>query len=101
MHYGIDLGAKEGTPIYAVRSGKVKTATYDSSAGYYVDIDHQDGFLTRYFHMTHYVVKKGDTVKAGQVIGYVGSTGTSTGPHLHFGMKYNGSYVNPAKYIKF
>ena len=101
MHYGIDLGAKEGTPIYAVRSGKVKTATYDSSAGYYVDIDHQDGFLTRYFHMTHYVVKKGQTVKAGQVIGYVGSTGTSTGPHLHFGMKYNGSYVNPAKYIKF
>ncbi len=101
MHYGIDLGAKEGTPIYAVRSGKVKTAAYDSSAGYYVDIDHKDGFISRYLHMTHYVVKKGDTVNAGQLIGYVGSTGKSTGPHLHFGLKYNGSYVNPAKYIKF
>ena len=101
MHYGIDLGAKQGTPIYAVRSGVVKFATWDNSAGYYVNINHEDGFNTIYMHMTHYVVKKGQRVTAGQVIGYVGSTGTSTGPHLHFGMKYNGSYVNPANYIKF
>ncbi len=101
MHWGIDLGAKKGTPIYAARAGVVKFATWDNSAGYYVNINHQDGFNTIYMHMTHYVVKKGQQVTAGQLIGYVGSTGKSTGPHLHFGMKYNGSYVNPANYIKF
>lgn len=101
MHYGIDLAASKGTPIYAARAGVVKYATWDDSAGYYVNINHGDGFNTIYMHMTHYVVKKGQSVTAGQVIGYVGSTGTSTGPHLHFSMKYNGSYVNPANYIKF
>lgn len=100
FHYGVDLAAPSGTPIIASRSGKVVTAKYSSTAGYYVTIDHGDGFQTIYMHMTHYIVKNGDTVSAGQVIGYVGSTGTSTGPHLHFGVKYNGSYVNPANYIK-
>lgn len=100
FHYGIDLAANKGTPIVASRSGKVIKATYDDSAGYYVTIDHGDGFETRYLHMTHYIVKKGDYVSAGQVIGYVGSTGASTGPHLHFGMKYKGEHVNPANYIK-
>ncbi len=99
FHYGVDLSAPSGTPIIASRGGTVVTAKYSSSAGYYVTIDHGDGFQTIYMHMTHYVVKKGDTVSAGQTIGYVGSTGTSTGPHLHFGVKYNGSYVNPANYI--
>lgn len=100
FHYGIDLAANQGTPIVASRSGKVIKATYDSSAGYYVTIDHGDGFESRYLHMTHYIVKKGDYVTAGQVIGYVGSTGASTGPHLHFGIKYKGEHVNPANYIK-
>lgn len=99
FHYGVDLAAPSGTPIIASRSGVVSTAKYNSSAGYYVTIDHQDGFETKYLHMTHYIVSAGDYVAAGQVIGYVGSTGTSTGAHLHFGVLYNGSYVNPANYI--
>lgn len=99
FHYGVDLGGPKGTPIKATRSGKVTLATYSSSAGYYVKIDHGDGFTSIYMHMTHYIVKKGDKVEAGEVIGYMGSTGTSTGSHLHFGITYKGSYVNPAKYI--
>ena len=99
FHYGVDLGGKEGTPIKATRSGKVTLAKYSSSAGYYVKVDHGDGFVSIYMHMTHYIVKKGDKVDAGQVLGYMGSTGTSTGNHLHFGITYKGNYVNPAKYI--
>lgn len=100
FHYGIDLAANKGTPIVASRAGKVIKATYDSSAGYFVTIDHGDGYSSKYLHMTHYIVKKGDYVSAGQVIGYVGSTGASTGPHLHFGIMYKGEHVNPANYIK-
>ena len=99
FHYGVDLGGPKGTPIKATRSGKVTLAKYSSSAGYYVKIDHGDGFTSIYMHMTHYIVKKGDKVDAGEVIGYMGSTGTSTGSHLHFGITYKGKYVNPAKYI--
>ena len=100
-HQGIDLGAPEGTPIYASRTGVVTAATFGKSAGYYVSINHGDGFSSIYMHMTRYVVKKGQAVSAGQVIGYVGSTGTSTGNHLHFGISYNGKYVNPASYVAF
>ena len=98
-HQGVDLAAPEGTPIYASRTGVVTTATFGKSAGYYVSINHGDGYSSIYMHMTRYVVSKGQAVSAGQVIGYVGSTGTSTGNHLHFGISYNGSYVNPANYI--
>ena len=99
FHYGVDLAAASGTPIVATRSGVVSEATYNWSAGYYVTIDHQDGFSSKYLHMTHYIVSPGQKVSAGQVIGYVGSTGTSTGAHLHFSVLYNGSHVNPANYI--
>ena len=99
FHYGVDLSAPQGTPIYASRGGRVTYATYDSSSGYYVSINHLDGFTTKYLHMTHYIVSPGQYVAPGQIIGYVGSTGTSTGPHLHFSVYYNGSAVNPAKYI--
>ena len=99
FHYGVDLAGPIGTPIVATRSGKVTAATYDSSAGYYVAIDHQDGFSSKYLHMTHYIVSVGDYVNAGQVIGYMGSTGTSTGSHLHFSILYNGSHQNPMDYI--
>ena len=98
-HYGVDLAAPTGTPIYASRSGTVSTATYDGSCGYYVQINHGDGYRSIYMHMTHYVVSAGQYVSRGQVIGYCGSTGKSTGPHLHFGISKNGSYVNPANYI--
>ena len=99
FHYGVDLSAPQGTPIYASRGGRVTYATYDSSSGYYVSINHLDGFTTKYLHMTHYIVSAGQYVAPGQIIGYVGSTGTSTGPHLHFSVYYNGTAVNPAKYI--
>ncbi len=98
-HQGVDLAAPEGTPIYASRTGVVTVATYGKSAGYYVTINHGDGFSSVYMHMTRYTVSKGQAVSAGQVIGYVGSTGVSTGPHLHFGISYNGKYVNPAHYV--
>lgn len=100
FHYGVDLAAPTGTPIYATRSGTVSIATYGSSGGYYVQINHGDGYRSIYMHMTHYVVSVGQNVTQGQVIGYCGSTGASTGPHLHFGISYNGSYVNPANYIR-
>lgn len=99
FHSGVDLSASSGTPIVASRSGLVTVATYDWSAGYYVTVDHLDGFETKYLHMTHYIVSEGEYVSAGQVIGYVGSTGTSTGAHLHFGVYKDGKSVNPASYI--
>lgn len=99
MHNGVDLPASKGTPIYATRSGYVTIATYHRTAGNYVTINHQDGYSSVYMHMTRYVVSKGEYVKAGQLIGYVGSTGRSKGDHLHFGISYNGSYVNPMDYI--
>ena len=99
MHKGVDLGAAKGTPIYATRSGTITIATYHKTAGNYVQINHGDGYSSVYMHMTHYVVKVGEYVKAGELIGYVGSTGRSTGPHLHFGISYKGSYVNPMDYI--
>ena len=99
FHQGVDLAGPAGTPIYASRTGIVTTATFSRSAGYYVTINHGDGFSSIYMHMTNYVVSPGQAVSAGQVIGYMGSTGISTGNHLHFGISYNGSYVNPALYI--
>ena len=100
MHNGIDMACPQGTPIYATRAGKVTTASYQAGgAGYYVSINHLDGFSSIYMHMTHYVVSAGQTVSQGQLIGYVGSTGISTGPHLHFGISYAGTYVNPLAYI--
>lgn len=99
FHYGVDLGAPEGTPIYATRSGTVSFVGYDWSSGYNVNINHGDGFSSRYLHMTHYIVYSGQYVTQGQVIGYVGSTGTSTGPHLHFSVYYNGVSQDPAAYI--
>ena len=100
-HYGIDLAAYQGTPIYATRGGTVTNASYDGGSGYYVSINHGDGFSSVYMHMTHYVVSAGEHVSQGEVIGYVGSTGWSTGAHLHFAISKNGSYVNPANYIAF
>ena len=100
MHNGIDLAAAQGTPIYATRAGKVTTCSYQAGgAGNYVSINHLDGFSSIYMHMTHYVVSPGQSVSQGQLIGYVGNTGLSTGPHLHFGISYAGTYVNPLAYV--
>ena len=100
LHNGVDLSAPEGTPIYASRAGQVIVATYGASGGNYVMIDHMDGtYTTMYLHMTRYVVHVGQNVNAGELIGYCGSTGVSTGPHLHFSIFKNGVAVNPADYI--
>ena len=100
MHNGVDMACAAGTPIYATRAGTVTTASYQASgAGNYVSINHLDGFSSIYMHMTHYVVSKGQNVAQGQLIGYVGNTGISTGDHLHFGISYAGTYVNPLAYI--
>lgn len=100
MHNGVDLACSEGTEIYASRGGVVTVAAYqENGAGNYVQIDHGDGYKSIYMHMTHYIVSPGQYVGAGQCIGYVGSTGLSDGNHLHFGISYNGTYVNPMEYI--
>ena len=100
MHNGVDMACAQGTPIYATRAGKVTRTAYQAGgAGNYVSINHLDGFSSIYMHMTHYVVSAGQEVSQGQLIGYVGSTGISTGPHLHFGISYAGTYVNPLAYI--
>ena len=98
-HQGVDLAAPANTPIYASRAGVVTTATYSNNAGYYVTINHGDGFSSIYMHMNNYVVSSGQAVSAGQLIGYVGRTGIATGYHLHFGIAYNGAYVNPCAYV--
>ena len=98
-HQGIDIGAGSGTSIVAAAGGTVSLATYSSSAGNYVMISHGNGRSTVYMHCSKLLVKAGDTVKQGQVIAKVGSTGYSTGPHLHFGVRINGTYVNPLNYV--
>ena len=98
-HQGVDLAAPQGTPVYASRAGRVTVAGYGSAAGYYVTINHLDGFSSIYMHLNNYVVSSGQTVSAGQLIGYVGRSGVATGYHLHFGISYNGAYVNPASYV--
>jgi murein DD-endopeptidase MepM/ murein hydrolase activator NlpD len=104
FHSGVDLAGPEGTPIVATRDGTVTMAKtgYNGGNGNYVTINHGDGFSSSYLHMLENLqVSAGQKVKAGQVIGYMGSTGISTGPHLHFTIYYNGSTVNPADYINF
>jgi len=100
FHKGVDFGVGH-TPIYATREGIVVIAQWNDSAGYYVTIDHGDGYRSVYMHMCKApYVNPGDFVAAGQVIGCVGTTGTSTGLHLHFGISYEGEYVNPLDYVK-
>ena len=98
-HQGIDVGAPEGSPIKAAASGTVVISTYSKSAGNYVMINHGGGVYTVYMHMSSIAVSSGQSVGMGETIGYVGSTGYSTGPHLHFGVRVNGSYVNPLNYV--
>ena len=99
FHTGVDFAAAQGTPIYAIASGQVTSAYYNNANGYMVSIAHGNGYGSLYAHMTHFVVSAGQSVSQGQVIGYVGSTGWSTGPHLHFEIHVNGSSVNPMQYL--
>lgn len=100
LHTGIDFSAPIGTPIYATADGKVEDINVSFSGyGKTIQIDHGFGFGTRYAHMHDFAVKEGDMVKRGQVIGYVGNTGTSTAPHLHYEVIKNGSKINPVHYF--
>ena len=99
-HKGIDISASAGASIVAAAAGVVKAANYSSAAGNYIMIDHGGGLYTVYMHCSSLAVSEGQSVSAGQTIAYVGSTGISTGNHLHFGVSLNGSYVSPWSYLK-
>jgi len=98
-HHGTDFGAKKGTPLLAVNAGRVIYAGYMGGYGKVVKIKHIDGYVSLYAHQSRIRVKKGSYVTKGQIIGHVGSTGRSTGPHLHFGLTKNGRWVNPMKVL--
>lgn len=98
-HKGVDIAVSVGTSVLATKDGKVVTATYSSSAGNYVAIYHGNGTYSYYMHCSSLSVSAGDRVKKGQVIAKSGSTGISTGPHLHFAIYKNGTYVNPMYYV--
>ncbi|MCU7379911.1 M23 family metallopeptidase [Clostridiales Family XIII bacterium ASD5510] len=98
-HQGIDIAASAGTNVMAADGGKVSYTGYNRSRGYYVDVDHGNGRKTRYQHLQGYTVLKGDVVKKGDLIAYVGSTGNSTGPHLHIEVLEGGQTVDPMIYF--
>ena len=97
-HQGVDLDTGTGWNVVAARAGTAYTA-YGNAAGNYVTIDHHDGFRSIYMHLNGFAISSGTNVSAGQLIGYTGSTGVSTGDHLHFGISLNGVWVNPCNYV--
>ena len=98
-HTGLDIAATSGTPIKVVAAGTVISASYDGSYGNLVKVDHGNGVETWYAHTSKMYVKVGEQVEAGDVIAAVGSTGNSTGPHLHLEIRVNGEHVNPQNYL--
>ncbi len=100
MHRGIDIAASVGTPIYAADGGTVTHSGWQGTYGYMVEINHGNGYVTRYAHASKLLVSNGTKVYKGQHIANVGNTGRSTGPHLHLEVLKNGAYVNPSKYVK-
>ena len=98
-HKGVDLAAPRGTPVYATADGIVGRANWFSSYGLFVRIEHGANLETRYAHMSKLAVAAGERVKKGDIIGYVGSTGRSTGPHLHYEVRIDGTAVNPIPYM--
>jgi len=99
MHKGVDLAAPTGTPVYATADGIVGLAKWGRGYGLYIRIDHGAELETRYAHLSRLAVAAGDRVEKGEVIGYVGSTGWSTGPHLHYEVRVDGVAVNPIHYM--
>ena len=95
FHSGLDIAAPQGEKIKAAYYGKVTKVSYDSVGGNFVELTHNDGLVTQYFHCSEVVVKEGMVVRGGETIALVGSTGRSTGPHLHFVIKVDGINVNP------
>ena len=99
MHTGIDFGSPYGTPIHAVANGRVVSAGYGGGYGNRIIIDHGGGIMTLYGHCSRLMVNDGQSIRQGQVIGAVGSSGLATGPHLHFEVWRNGARVNPIGYL--
>lgn len=99
FHSGIDIGASRGTPIYATADGSVRFCGYQSGYGYVVHLSHGYGYTTVYAHMSKIAARSGQSVQRGDLIGYVGSSGRSTGPHLHYEVRVNGNTVNPWPYM--
>lgn len=99
-HHGIDIAAPEGTPVYATADGIVGRADYSRSYGNVIYLDHGSDLETRYAHLSGFNVRSGQRVKKGDLIGFVGSTGRSTGPHLHYEVRVDGVAVNPKPYMK-
>ncbi len=99
-HMGLDIGGVKGSKIISVLAGKVITTAYNSTCGYYVEIDHGHGVVTRYLHNSKILVSEGQYVEQGQAISLVGSTGISTAPHLHFSLVIDGKNVDPYPYLK-
>lgn len=97
LHAGVDYGAPTGTPVRAVANGRVTHAGWKGANGNLITIRHANGYLTHYAHLSRVNVRAGQRVSKKDIIGKVGNTGRSTGPHLHFGMKHHGRYVNPLK----
>lgn len=100
-HNGVDIGAATGTEIHAVYDGEVAWAYYSTTAGNWIGIDHGDGLYTIYMHASALLVSEGDKVSKGDVIALVGSTGRSTGPHLHLSVRKDGAYVDPHLYLDY
>ncbi len=99
LHRGLDIGAPAGTDVLAAEDGVVLTAGYNNSYGYYITINHGSGYVTLYAHNSKLLVKSGQSVTRGQVIAKCGSTGNSTGPHIHFEVQINGKLANPLNYL--
>ena len=97
----MDIAAPTGTPVYSARAGKVIVSQYSGSYGNYIIVDHGEGYATLYAHLSARNVGVGAKVSAGQLIGKVGSTGRSTGPHLHLELRKNGEKIDPQSKIKF
>lgn len=100
-HNGVDIAANTGTQILAVYDGEVAWSYYSTTAGNWIGIDHGDGLYTIYMHASKLLVSEGDKVSKGDVIALVGSTGRSTGPHLHLSIRKNGNYQNPQQYLNY
>lgn len=99
LHGGLDLSANIGTPVRAPADGRVTSTGYKGQLGKMIELDHGFGMETRYGHLSKIAVKRGEAVTRGQIIGYAGNTGYSTGPHLHYEVSVNGKRVDPMKYI--
>ncbi|MDR0476862.1 MAG: M23 family metallopeptidase [Desulfobulbaceae bacterium] len=100
FHAGMDFKGERGDKVFATADGVVKEAEWNGSFGRYVEIDHGNGYSTAYAHLSKFTVQAGNPVQRGQLIGYIGSSGRSTGPHLHYELRYHGIAIDPGKYVR-